>query len=237
MKIVLLPGLDGTGMLFKPLIDALPSDVEPIVITYPLDEKLTYSALCDYVMKRLPKDEDYVLLGESFSGPIAYAIALLNPKNMKSAIFVASFLSSPRPIAIGLSRILPKRFLLSLPMPRLVIKAYLLGSGCSEELMGLFRRALKKVSPDVLIFRLNQIANLSNKHQCCDKRAIYIQAKSDKLVSEECVTAYKEVVEDLHIFQVEGPHFILQASSSACAEIVINEMRFVMNHLNAQENR
>ena len=73
MKIVLLPGLDGTGELFKPFIDSLPPGIEPILVSYPPKEKLGYGELSDYVMSRLPKDEEYLLVGESFSGPIAYS--------------------------------------------------------------------------------------------------------------------------------------------------------------------
>jgi hypothetical protein len=35
MKIVLLPGLDGTGILFKPFIEALPNGIDVLVISYP----------------------------------------------------------------------------------------------------------------------------------------------------------------------------------------------------------
>ena len=38
--IVLLPGMDGTGILFKPLIQALSSKVHPHIIDYPVDEGL-----------------------------------------------------------------------------------------------------------------------------------------------------------------------------------------------------
>jgi len=35
MKIVLLPGLDGTGNLFNPLLKAIPQNSEVIVVSYP----------------------------------------------------------------------------------------------------------------------------------------------------------------------------------------------------------
>lgn len=51
-SIILLPGLDGTGVLFKPLVG--------------------------FVLDRLP-DSEFVLLGESFSGPIALRVAARKP--------------------------------------------------------------------------------------------------------------------------------------------------------------
>jgi surfactin synthase thioesterase subunit len=81
MKLVLLPGLDGTGQLFKPLLEALPQSVETLIISYPNDQKLNYKKLYEYVSVRLP-DEDYVLVGESFSGYVAYQVALSKRENL-----------------------------------------------------------------------------------------------------------------------------------------------------------
>ena len=75
MKIILLPGLDGTGHLFEPFVHALPTEVEASVISYPADSALSYTELVDFVSHKLPK-EDFFLLGESFSGPIVYQLAL-----------------------------------------------------------------------------------------------------------------------------------------------------------------
>lgn len=47
MKVVLLPGLDGTGVLFKPLIDVLSSEINVQIISYPPDEKLG-----DYILDK-----------------------------------------------------------------------------------------------------------------------------------------------------------------------------------------
>ena len=95
MKIVLLPGLDGTGLMFKPFIDVLPKDIEPLVISYPNDKRLGYEELIEYVLTELPDNDDYILIGESFSGPVAYQLALRKPENLRAVIFVASFLSRP----------------------------------------------------------------------------------------------------------------------------------------------
>lgn len=84
MKVVLLPGLDGTGILFKPLTDVLSKDIDYLVISYPADRNLNYQELVEYVMGQLPK-EDFILVGESFSGPIAYQIALRKPKTISQS--------------------------------------------------------------------------------------------------------------------------------------------------------
>ncbi|MEZ5497538.1 MAG: hypothetical protein R3F25_12065 [Gammaproteobacteria bacterium] len=61
---------------------------------YPTQEKLTYEELTVYVTTQLP-EEDYILVAESFSGPIAYQIAKKYSQNLKAAVFIATFLTSP----------------------------------------------------------------------------------------------------------------------------------------------
>lgn len=226
MKIVLLPGLDGTGVLFKPFIDALPNDIDTLIIDYPINEKLSYSELVNFVIDQLP-NEKFVLLGESFSGPIAYQIALLKPDKVVSIIFVATFLSSPRNFLLKLSSFLPTSFILSLPMPDFIIKLLLLGDSSGIETVSLFKQSIKQVPPRILSFRLQEIANLPNSRQLCGINSIYIQAIDDRLVPNDCVKDFKVMFNNLKIFTVKGSHFILQANPVACAEIVANEMRFI----------
>jgi pimeloyl-[acyl-carrier protein] methyl ester esterase len=229
MKIILLPGLDGTGVLFKPFIDALPNYIDTLIIKYPSNEELSYSELVNFVVDQLP-NEKFVLLGESFSGPIAYQVALLKPENVASVIFVATFLSSPRNFLLKLSSFLPTNFILSLPIPDFIIKSFLLGESSGLEAVSLFKQSIKQVSPRILSFRLQEIAKLSNVHQLCGINSIYIQASNDRLVPNYCVKDFKAMFKNLKIFTINGPHFILQANPVASAEIVANEISLITSH-------
>lgn len=226
MKIVLLPGLDGTGALFKPLIESLPSDIEPLVISYPNNKKMNYDDLADFVINQIP-NEEFILIGESFSGPIAYQIALRHPEHLKSVIFVASFLSNPRNIILKLCNFLPMGLLFSLPIPEFIIRSFLFGKNVNEQLINLFRQSLKKVPASILSYRLREITRLDKKYLHCGTRAVYIQATNDKLVSSKSVKVFKDVMDNLSVYKVNGPHFILQANPSACAEIITTEVRLI----------
>lgn len=68
MKLILLPGLDGTGFLLEPLVRALPSHLAPLIIAYPAQETLGYAELTEYVKERIPKTDDFIIVGESFQG-------------------------------------------------------------------------------------------------------------------------------------------------------------------------
>jgi len=224
MKLVLLPGLDGTGRLFGPLLKSLPADVETIVISYPSNGKLNYKDLCDYVIERLPESADFVLLGESFSGAIAYEVSLRKPGYLKSIIIVAGFLDTPHPMLLGISKLLPVSMILSMHIPDFIIRQFLLGREASAELIDEFRRSLKSASPGVLAYRLNLIANMKVHTKTSDTRTLYIQASDDWLVPERCVSEFTAVMSDISVVAVAGPHFILQANPVAAARIIYDEL-------------
>ena len=226
MKVVLLPGLDGTGALFKPFIEILPNDIETLVISYPPNLKLNYEELVEFVISRLPKEE-FILVGESFSGPIAYMLALRKLENIKAVIFVATFLDNPRPFLLRLSRLLPISYIFSRPIPNFIVKAFFLGMTANKQLISLFKQNIKQVSADVLSFRLQEITKFTEGHLPCELKAIYIQAMDDKLVPERCAQSFKKVFNNIDIFQIEGSHLILQSQSLACAEIIADEIRLI----------
>jgi pimeloyl-ACP methyl ester carboxylesterase len=99
--IALLPGLDGTGLLFGPALDACPDGVRPVVLPLPDLEARSYAELADHLAPRLPKDEPFLLLGESFSGPLALELAARRPDGLAGVVLVASFVTSPVPRGIG----------------------------------------------------------------------------------------------------------------------------------------
>ena len=64
MRLLMLPGLDGSGKLFRPLLQVLPSHLKAQVTPYPADRVLSYDALVAFVRRGFPRGEPFVLLGE-----------------------------------------------------------------------------------------------------------------------------------------------------------------------------
>lgn len=220
-KIVLLPGLDGTGLLFKPFLEILPDDLEAIVITYPTAECLNYEQLVDWVITQLP-DEGYILVAESFSGHIAYLTGLRNPKHLKSVVFIATFLTNPRPYLLSLSKVLPLNLLLKLSIPNFLIKRFLLGSSINDKTIKLLKQAIKQVDTKVLASRLRLITQIKTPNQVCHIQSIYIQASNDKLIRNNSIDTFKEVFSNLKTFNIKGPHFLMQSNPVECLAIIIN---------------
>jgi pimeloyl-[acyl-carrier protein] methyl ester esterase len=95
VTIVLLPGMDGTGKLFAGFVAALGDAARPVVVAYPTDSQLDYRQLIDVARTFLPLGEPFVLLGESFSGPIAIALAAERPAGLFALVLCCSFAPNP----------------------------------------------------------------------------------------------------------------------------------------------
>lgn len=95
-KLVLLPGLDGTGRFFARLERELKGRLNVQVIAYPSDPAFGYAELPDYVRDKIGT-ELVVVLGESYSGPVALRLGAQNPNQVKGVILAATFLTPPWP--------------------------------------------------------------------------------------------------------------------------------------------
>jgi pimeloyl-ACP methyl ester carboxylesterase len=95
--LVLLPGLDGTGQLFAEFVKVLGPHIDTLVVPYPKDRALGYDELETLVLAALPTAGPFVVLGESFSGPLAIRIAARAPPGLAAVILSASFAKNPYP--------------------------------------------------------------------------------------------------------------------------------------------
>lgn len=221
-RLVLLPGLDGTGRLFEPLLEELGDSVELIVVSFPADECLSYDGLVQYVVSVLDPEETYHILAESFSGPLAIKLAASEKLKIESIMFCATFASAPRTVLMRLARIMPLELLMRMRLPGFLIRKYLLGNSASSSLVQMLSNALSRVSPNVLAHRVKLVLQvdvrdlLDEIHVPC----LYLSAEHDKLVPESCVLPFKRDVKDLRIERVEGSHMLLQSMPDECAGII-----------------
>lgn len=219
MRLILLPGMDGTGELFAPFIACLPPSIKPSVVAYPKNEILSLQQLVDFASGMLPLDEDYVLLGESMSAAIAFKLAETKPARLKGVVYVCGFLVSPISLSSLLAR-MPLALLFRLALPNFIARRYLLGLDANEELIRLLRGSLSDVPVEVLASRLRSILKLSIGSASNHLPSIYLQAEHDRLVTSRAVDAFSARLNHLLIQRVPGPHFLLQARALRCAEIV-----------------
>lgn len=93
--VILLPGTDGTGCFFEGLHQALAADCEVRVIAYPQTGDQGYETLGRGLLDELPQDRGYVLVGESFGGPLAIWLAAHANRPPDKLVLGATFAASP----------------------------------------------------------------------------------------------------------------------------------------------
>ncbi|WP_414858752.1 alpha/beta fold hydrolase [Paucibacter sp. TC2R-5] len=227
LTLVLLPGLDGTGDLFDPLVEAFHGQVKVQVVRYPRDVALGYEELQDFVRKLLPVNEPYVLLGESFSGPIAIALAAESPPSLKGLVLCCTFARNPRPSLSGASALLPLVPFRS--MPSVALSQMLLGRFSSPTLRRAVAGAVGQVSSEVLRARVRAVlavdvsAALARVRMPC----IYLRAMQDRLVPKSAAAHIKVLLPSVEVVQIEAPHCLLQARPKDASVVVSKFMREV----------
>ncbi|WP_036132126.1 alpha/beta fold hydrolase [Marinobacter nitratireducens] len=218
MKLVLLPGMDGTGLLFEPLLPEL-SDLGIEIISLPDQGPQDYAALAACIAPRLEGIE-CVLVAESFSGGIVGSLLNDHRLHIRHVVFVASFLVSPSRVLSRLASFLPIRALAFLPiLSPLIIRFFLLGRGANGELLATFRRSLALVSSRTLRARLRQISKLRSTGQSFHVGATYIRPLNDFLVGDQ-IGEFRQAYPDIDVVELAGPHFILQAEPKVCARLI-----------------
>jgi pimeloyl-ACP methyl ester carboxylesterase len=224
--VVLLPGLDGTGEQFSPLVDALGPDVPTVVVRYP-DAPLDYEAHQQIAAAALPQDRQYIVLGESFSGPIAISLAAQSPRGLLGCILCASFVRTPRRL-LGLA--LP---FLGLMPPQRVPSAFsdflVMGRFATPALRQMQLDARKSASPVALVARLKAIArvNVSDQLRAVDLPTLYMRATEDRLVPRSAGEYFSRLARAGRVVDLEGPHFLLQARPKVAAAEVRKFIREV----------
>jgi pimeloyl-ACP methyl ester carboxylesterase len=223
--LVLLPGMDGTGELFDPLLQFLTPQVEPIIVRYP-DRPASYAQHADFARREVPKDRPVVLLGESFSGPVAVSIAAGAPPKLRAVILCASFVTCPH-LLLGYLRGFTA-FASPKLVPDFITRHALMGRFATPELRAAHTRALSRVSSPTLTARLRAMADIDVREELRSLAVplLYLRATSDRLVPRRSGDEVAACAAEARIIEVDGPHFLLQTqpleSARHIAEFVEN---------------
>lgn len=207
-KLVCLPGLDGSGVFFAGLVSALADKAETIALSYPASGPQSYEALADHLKRQVPQD-DYVLLGESFAGPLAVLLAKQATTKLRGLILTATFARNPFPLLGGLLGSHLPAFLTEKMLP--VMEATLFRPG-DHELTWKVYQAVSRLDPEVLKGRIKAVTscNVQKALASLDMPILYLQGSNDKLISSVHGTLMARTARNLHIAKVSTPHFVLQ---------------------------
>lgn len=209
--------MDGTGSLFQPLMNQLGLSFDIRVVHYPATDALGYEALERLVISSLPKGEPFMLLGESFSGPIAISIAAAQPPGLTGLILCSSFAVSPRPLLSALwplvKALSPRR------APSAVLDHLLLGRYSNKALRSALSSAVRQLSPAVFSARMRAIhsVNVLAKLKSISVPVLYLQATEDRLVPPSSCALVQRELPAIRVISIAAPHCLLQAAPGDAA--------------------
>jgi pimeloyl-[acyl-carrier protein] methyl ester esterase len=218
----ILPGLDGTTRMLDTFVAAARAagfgDVR--AIGYPLDQPLGYAELETFARAALPRQAPFVLLGESFSGPIAISIAADPPPNLVGLVLSTTFARAPVPLLApfaSLTRFAPTRAL-----PTAALSAMLLGRWSTPELCRTLRAALDDVAPAVQRARAAAAMRIdvSDRLVRIAVPTLTLKANQDRLLRAGAGRQLLAGIANVRQVALDGPHLLLQTRTDRCAEAV-----------------
>ena len=214
--IVLLPGMDGTGELLRPLARRL-STYRPVhLIDYPVDRFLNYDQLVLHVKARLP-DDRFVILGESFSGPVAIEIAATDAK-AAGLILASSFARHPLPTLLAaFTGLLDLRWI-----PTSVVVAALMGSAAAPEIKQRLRQVLAALPGDILRGRARDVLRVDKRNRLNEITCpmLCLHGRSDRLVRKKYVDEIAAGRPGCQVHWLDSSHMLLATDAEAAAAVI-----------------
>jgi pimeloyl-ACP methyl ester carboxylesterase len=222
LRTLLLPGLDGSGRLFDPLLAAAPRAFEPRVVALPSEGAATYDRYQALLLESLPRRGSWALLAESFSGPLAVRIAAARPRGLVAVALVSTFLH--RPLGRWLAPLGPLVHppLFAVPLLPPAIRFLLVGPSAPDELVAAVQRAVADVPAEVMAGRARQAldADVRRELAATEVPLLYLGAADDRLLRTDVAQDILALRPDADARVLPGPHALLQARPRECLEVL-----------------
>lgn len=215
---VVLPGLDGSSELRSAFAHALRPFAEPVVVSYPPESVGGYDEARGLVDRAIPRTGSYVLVAESFSGPLACAIAGARPEGLRGLVLCASFARYPGPwpgALVPVIRALPPG-----PLLRAALRGLMLGRWSNIEHLVALLGAVSRLSPAIVRSRLQAVVRADGRAALASASVpvLFLRASSDRLVSAVAAAEAASLAKSIEFRCIEGPHSLLQVSPDACSQ-------------------
>jgi pimeloyl-[acyl-carrier protein] methyl ester esterase len=220
--IVLMPGLDGTGKSFEPVLPLIADSAQVTVVRYPTDRYLTFDETVSWAASQIPRGTAPVVIAESFSGPVAVRLVASGSITPKALVLCATFVRSPRPLLWRIARFLHLPLAIRADMPHFFFKLVIGRDHFIDALLPLWKKVHSEVPARIMDARLALINEVDVRSDL-DKLALpclYLQAKDDRIIPSSCLKDLARRVPHLCINSFDAPHFILQAVPEDCLQAI-----------------
>lgn len=214
VELLLLPGLDGTSRLFDRFDQALGGRIPVRRVVYPADPGKGYAELTELVLSELSGHRT-VLLGESFSGPIAIQAAARRPGDVAGLILSSTFVRSPWPSA--LLRLVAHVDAQKAPTSLRCLA--MMGRRVEKGLQTEFDAVIDGLQSDLIAARLREISRVDVTADIGQIKVpiLALHGRHDRLVSATSVRAVLGNRANANLVLLDGPHMLLQVNPAEAA--------------------
>jgi pimeloyl-ACP methyl ester carboxylesterase len=221
--LVLIPGLDGTGMLFEPFVQALPPGIDATIVSFPHDKASYDHDLFAVIRNVIPWNRPLVILAESSSGPLGMRFAAAQRENVEAVILVSSFVSNPIVAAGNWSTTFLSKPWYEKPPAAVSVRKHLLGKNASDTMVNKTVTALRTPWPTVLGHRIEMMKKIDAREALknWDKPVLYIRAENDQFVSKSSTEEVCRLNHRVRMVSVPGPHLLLQSNPQGALEVIL----------------
>lgn len=201
MRLCLLPGLDGTGRLYAPLIQALGDAVVVEPWTYDSGHFDSYAALADAFGPTMRRHADIVL--------------------------AASFVHRPLPASAMLTTVLQRMPAVAPPM--FALERLLAGEGLSPALREELAHVLGALPLDVLRRRALAALRVDVRDELAGlpMPLLYLQARHDRLIWRRAGRQVARLARNARLEAIAAPHFLFQVAPLVAADAIRRFLREV----------
>ncbi len=221
MKVVLLPGLDGTGELFAGLLGTAPPGIEVSIVRYPGDEILDYDGHLEVARRHLPAVGPFLLVAESFSGPIGIRLAAGAAPGLAGLVLCNTF--ARRPSWRGF-RYLPWKLFFRRPVPRLTVRRRLAGRWTTAEWVRVVRQVTAEVDAAVLAARMRAVlsVDVTEELRRVSVPVLVLHGTRDGLVPRRALEHIRSAKPSVEVVELDAPHMLLQVAPEAAWEAILS---------------
>jgi pimeloyl-ACP methyl ester carboxylesterase len=220
---ILLPGLDGTGLLSTKFARLLGESGHCQVVQYP-SSAVTLEACGKLFESELRRAPDSVVIAESFSGAVLLQAIAREGFHPRAVVFIATFGQPPRPLLGSVATIIPN-WVMKLGV-RLGLRIFCLNGTTPQNTVDEALKVIQSLPIAVVKARLDALRNWKppSDFQIPDK-VLILEARHDMLVDAESTEALRKFFPAAVVESVAGPHFLSLTKPAECLEQILKFLK------------
>ena len=220
--LVLMPGLDGTGRLFEPIIPLLEPQFNLKVVTYP--DLGSFNDYVDCAYRQLPQTPGYSLLAESFSGPVALALLSQLQDQIGPSVLCSTFCRSPLQTLTQMASQIPDQMFSLGALASFCFDVDDMQDEDFTDTQPIPLNVTSQLDGAVLKHRISVLSRINVSAMLPDIRTsiLFLQGTHDKIVPDSHAQMISQLLPNVHQVNLDGPHMLLQTHPHLCVDLIIN---------------